>query len=446
MILTAARRPPPGSMHSLLNEQRDGWSSRPDRRAPTRGAVWFALAVAALSILAWYMVVMRARPGFIGDEEYHAPTIAALAQGDWGPSRHRSMTPAYHYLASFVAHWWSADLSVLRGFNVVIGLLTLMAFHFAARGRNAPYRAYDVLRFAWHPILLPLWALVYTDVLSLLLVLAALALNLRRWHILAAVALIAATLVRQSNAVWLAMFAALAVLDAPPINWNPRGLAGRIARTWPRWLPYVVGGLLTITLAVSGILKVIPRSENGPRFNPAQLYLFFLLLAVWWAPAWIPAFVAYWRRDYLRQLLRPWPCTLTVAAVALVALLYANPHKWNVDPTFIRNWPLHTIAQHAWLRLPLGLVLVAFGVTVVQRAWSNPHRVTLAVIFVFTLLFLGPQYLVDPRYYIVSYALLDLFFPWTPAEQRRLAGWYLLCSVAVASLIAIRPAGTCSIW
>src|SRR3546814_11420877 len=85
------------------------------------------------------------------------------------------------------------------------------------------------------PFLFPYYFLVYTDVLSWLLVLCALLATLERRHVLAALALALSIGVRQNNVVWAGFMPLLALWPTlQEAGWSPWRRAGEVARVaWP---------------------------------------------------------------------------------------------------------------------------------------------------------------------------------------------------------------------
>jgi hypothetical protein len=98
------------------------------------------------------------------------------------------MPPTYHLLASLPARLVGSDLWMLRGFNVLLAVASIVLQHTAARAYHANYGPSHLLRYAWNPLLLPLWALVYTDLAALVGILLALHFQVRRRLTWAAVA------------------------------------------------------------------------------------------------------------------------------------------------------------------------------------------------------------------------------------------------------------------
>jgi len=411
-----------------------------------------ALGVAILGLVAWYVVLNISRPELVADEVYHADVIRELAEGDWSATQALPMLPTFHLLASLPARVLGDSLWVLRGFNTALGIAGVLLLYAAGRAATGTSGPRQLLRFAWNPLLLPLWVLVYTDLAALVCVVAALNFHLRRRYPVAAIALVLACLIRQSSVVWVAMFAAWGVMELWPKHAGGadllRGNAAAVLRRalavyWPYLAAFVVGcGLLVLTGRLAGHVSI----ENRPRLNPAQYYMFALTAALLWAPAWLAHFASLWPRLFEPAFLRPWLCAAAVAAVGVLELAFRNPHPWNVDLEYLRNWPLLAMMKYATARYLAAVCIVAFAATVVHMVWTSERRRTLGLIWVFTLLFLGGHYLVDPRYYVIPLVLLDFYTTFTPGRARGVTVWYLLITLALAGVMVIRPGGWSGVW
>lgn len=408
-------------------------TSRPTGMSP------LMLVPALAAPAAWFVLLTIARPDLVGDEVYHVPAIRALAEGNWGPARTLPMPPTYHMLAALWVRLTGGELWILRAFNALLSGLTLTVFGWAAVRHDPDGAAHRLWRLASNPLVGPLWVLAYTDAAALLGVAFALAFFARRQHTWAAAGFLLAGLTRQPNILWLAAFAALAAVH--PRGDRSAGPRGRptvlVRRLWPYALALAAAAVLLTRIAPTGP----PLVENQPRFNPAQFYLFGLTGALLIAPVWLPAVVTLWRRWLERAFLRPWICAVAIAAVGLLELAFRNPHPWNVDLNYLRNWPLLAMTKYTAARYVAAVVLVAFVPTAVSLAWTSPQRTALAIVAGATLVFLAAHYLVDPRYYMVPVVLLDFWSTPAARRARQLTIWYVLLSAALAAFIVWQPGG-----
>ncbi len=384
------------------------------------------LGCAVAGVILWSLLLTGLHPTWIGDETYYVPAVRELLAGRTEAVARLSITPTYLYLAAGAASVLGTSLWSLRGLNTGLAVLALCAGYAAVRGRDPETAAGRLAALALHPLLVPLWALFYTDMPALAALLTAVAAQQRGRHALSAAAGLAAVLIRQSNLTWLAYLLASAVTTPP------RGLR----RGWP----YVLALAAAAGLGATGVLRVLPNLDNGPRVNPAQGYLFLLTAAVLWLPHWGPTLVRA-LPALLPRLAQPAVAAATVIVAALLALGFTNPHPWNTDLSFLRNWPLVALERWPGLRVAAALVVMAFVVTQVRRWRSSGRRRELGLLWLFSILFLAPQWLVDWRYHAPPLVLIDLGSGGAAATWWRLSAWYGILAAGVAAYVLLRPGG-----
>jgi alpha-1,2-glucosyltransferase len=404
------------------------------------GVLWLAIA----SIVLYFLALTIFNNGPIADEEYHLRGVRWFCDGHWRPPDFLPMLPGYHVLAAVPARVFGTQLVVLRAFNTLLAIGTILLVHRVLRVMNRPNPDDALLHFAWNPLLLPFMALVYTDLPAMLCLVGAVYLHVRRRFVLSAVALLAACLLRQSNVVWVAFMAVWAIvelrqeLSADSASQSTAGLGGFLRRAVLRVWPHLALGLLAAAFfLIHGQATLGDVRLNSPAVNVAQLYLFALFVALLWAPVWVHCLRSEWRTLYRSALMRPLVWALLTAAAAFLMLNFDNPHPWNEDLRDLRNWPLVTMSSSLGARL-IGVLLIVAAIPIVVRfTWRQPHRRMLAVVWLFSFLFLLPQWLAEPRYYIVPVFLLNLFAAYTPSQARRVTVWYGATGAATATVTCI---------
>ncbi len=423
------------------------WPAGAARGGPDRaGRVGLVLALA--SLLLWYGLVGLRRPTPLGDEHYHYPAVLALARGDWEPVRALPMPPTYHLLAAGVVRLLGPHLAVVRGLSLVMGLAAVLLLWAAARRLCPRLAPWLPLLLAWNPLLLPYWALVYTDPVALVALLAALNLHLRHHRVGAGLALLAACAVRQTNVVWVAFFLAWEFFGD-----DPAGTAGgviaalcralapaRLRRLWPYFLA-AAGGLVIWWRAPAGTTYVAVVTTG---YNPAQLVMLGLMAALLWAPCWCTQLADWWPRGLAQHLLRPTRLAALTAAAGVLMVTFRNPHPWNLDLSFLRNWPLYALTHSFACRAVVAPLIVVSVLGLVWGARRDTRCASLALLALFTLVFVLPHYLVDPRYYVFPFVLTDLLVTRGARQLRQQLAWYALLTIGVGLFIVGRSGG--GVW
>lgn len=399
----------------------------------------FALLLSVFLLLGWYGLVSTMLPRPLGDENHYQPTICDLVRGDRSSLHVHSITPTWLVACGELAKLSGTSLANLRGIATATGVITLLILAGACWTRDPDTAPGRFACIALHPLLVQMWVLFYSDLPALAAVLlAAWAAHGRRHGWAAAAGLLAVT-IRQSNLVWLVMFAVLAGEDA----WQRAGGAARPAarRVLVAMLPYGLAVFSALLLVKLGWLRIMPDPYNGPRFNPAQFYLFGLTAAVLWAPEWVPVLWRAWSAEVSPRLARGLFCTGLTALVALLATAFVNPNGGNGDLQWLRNRPLVAMDQQPLICVSAVLLLVFFSATWVATAWHSSQCRRLAIWLVFSLLFLGPHFLVEPRYYITPFVLAEFYAERPAAAWDRLAGWYGCLSIGVVLYMLLYPGG-----
>ena len=168
------------------------------------------------SVVLFFVALSLLNPNPIVDEGLHLRVIQQFAGGDRSMPSFLPMLPTYHALLAGPARLFGANLFVARACNMILGLLTIMLFAAVVKRHGAKGGGEAVLHFTWSPILFPFLVLVYTEVGSMLCLVAALHLQLRQRFAASAGVLFVAILVRQSNLVWVLFLAVWAVVEAWP--------------------------------------------------------------------------------------------------------------------------------------------------------------------------------------------------------------------------------------
>ncbi len=412
-------------------------------------ALWLAIASVVLYFFA--LTGFNDRP--IADESHHLRGIRWFCDGNWQLPGFLPMLPGYHVLASLPARLFGPGLLVARAFTVLMGIAATLLVHGILKRTNQPHPADTLLHFAWNPLLFPFMALAYTDLPAVLCLVAAVYLHVRQRFALSALPLLFACLIRQSNVVWVAFMGAWAVIEL----WEQRAAdtqpeetprLGRLFRSAvPRIWPHITLGVLAVGFFVGqGGVTVGRLRFNQPGVNPAQFYLFALFVIVLWAPLWLSCVRTEWRTLYQAALTRPSICALAAAGVLALVFNFQNLHPWNQGLSHLRNWPLVGMSSSLTLRVLLVLCIAGVAPLVVRFTRSQPRRRMLAAVWLFSFLFLLPQPLADPRYYIIPVLFLNLFARYPASQARRLTIWYGLISVAAATVACVWGHPTGGLW
>lgn len=389
------------------------------------------------------------------------------------------MFPGYHLLVAAMTAFAGPSLTACRSASTILTTASLLlaariVSHLRIDGPFSPPASPAALRdreflpsdkssptacvgpilcIASNPFWLPFAALVYTENAALPLLLAALLFTLRRRPIVAAILLAASCFIRQSNAVWSLLFLVLIGIDA----WRRRELAScstepreqwaaaahvALRRGWP-FLLLIVAVVALSAFRPEALQSNIP--ENQPRLNRAQYYCFALSLILLAVPVGL-LHLRDFGQTLRTHLFKPLLPAAAIAAAGVLEVAFVNPHPWNGDLNYLRNWPLVYMSLNSLLRFALSLLIVISVVAAAIWIRRQTRRAELLAVLASSLIYLAPHALVDPRYYIAPTLLFALFADFSPAERRLSLAWNVGLNAAVCAFILARGSAEGGIW
>jgi len=400
-------------------------------RAPAATIVTaFLLGVA----YAWAVAVSFDAP-LRGDEIYHYLQVHLFREGDFRVlDRYLTTIPGFHVLVASLESLFGVDSpGAARTINAGFGLVAAAGFH-ALRERLWPGTAtVATAQFLALPILVPLFFLVYTDVLALALLLWALVATRASRHVLSALLLTALVLVRQHDVVWAAFAAALALATWPQA-WHAAHRRDAAMTAMPYALPVIV------FLGFWAWNGSISLSAEQAQLHPLTLRLGNPLFALLLAGLLLPLHVMAGLGDFARAASgRPW--LLLLPLLLFTAYWWGfhadNPYNTALPDLIPRNGLLMRMdGDPAW-RFGAGIVIVlaAAGLGATRL---RPQGAVL--LYPFAALFLAASWLIEQRYALVPIVLWLAFREHRDVriEWATFALWFLLAVLAFAGIHAGR--------
>jgi alpha-1,2-glucosyltransferase len=381
------------------------------------------------------LVAMR-HVGVFTDELNHYSQIVLFRRGDFRVyTDYLTTIPGYHAIVAAILWVFRAEsLDAARLVNVAFALIGIAGFHSLRRHLWPGTETIATAQLLVLPILVPLFFLVYTDMLALALIVWAAFATLKERHWISALLITALVGVRQNEVVWAGF---LAVMAAWPL-WSERGM-----QAWrtiaARVLPYCV--------PVAGFLGFwwwngsISLSHEQAAVHPdLSLHAGNLFCALFLAGVLLPMHAIAGLRDFVdRTKQRPW-------LIAVPLLLFAafwfgfradNPFNALFPDYYIRNGFLLAIDTQPWLRALVGavVVLAACGL-----AFTRLRPAYAAWMYPFAALFLAASWLIEQRYALVPLVLWLAFreHRGRAIEFATMALWFALAVWLFRGMIAVR--------
>lgn len=430
-------------------------SAQEDRRE-TREILPSSSAVGAAVIAGVFLMALLTihTESFFGDEGFHMAQLERFLAGNFSIHGELTMLPGYHAIL-FAAAWGTNlhSLNFFRFVTLIISLLSVAIFRAILRQTSTPWSGTRTLQYAFLPILFPFFILVYTDVASILFILLALFLHVRRQYALAALAGIVSMFMRQNNIVWLFFFFLLFIAEEWPciIKMLPKPL-----RLLPRMRElrqkftcrvrppafilaasvFALGALLFIAFVLwnHGIAIGDKSAHPFPAVHTGNIFFalflsFFLFLPLHLRN--VPDIVRGLRRSRFL-----WPAI--VVLFLLYMLTFKNDHGYNQgwDSVFIRNRILMYMTGVAWLK---AMAFVAIAWAFVSFSVTTLARRSYWLLYPITILYLLPSWLIEQRYYCIPFALFLLFRKSrSQAFETWFAGYGVVCTILLFIPIALR--------
>jgi len=336
----------------------------------------------AIAILIAAFVYMADAPLLV-DERPHLAQIQAFHEGDFTLKPDVTTIPGFHYLLFGISR--ASGLEGKIGLRCIAFMFSILAVFIYWKLSKKP------LPFLFLPLLFPFFFLLYTDVLTLVFILLGFLLVQRKQYNLAALAAIAAILVRQSAIVWL-VFLLIQAYAREQLS-----IAESVKKYW----------LFLVGILGFGIFVILNRGVSIGDFaaHPAfQIHLgnvYFLLFLCCFL--FLPSIVD--RRTEVIAQLRRWP--LLLAFFLLYIFTFQNTHPYNVDWThyFIRNWLLVFFTQSIVHKV---IFFIPVAIAILYLCATRLREKAFYALYPLTLLYLVPSWLIESRYYIPPITLFLL--------------------------------------
>jgi hypothetical protein len=285
----------------------------------------------------------------------------------------------------------------MRAMGLLFGVLAASAFYGIRKrlGDANALRSAALLFFL--PILYPYYFLIYTDVLSLALVLCALWATLQNRHTLSAMVLTAAVLVRQNNVAWAALLPALVLWPKVRELTTTHSMPRLLRLTAPYAVPVLIFAIYWAWNGTISLSKTVASVHPDLTLHAGNLY-YALLLCL----ALFPVEIGKGAKEfYTMALRRRWLFLIPIVFVAF-ANVRGSPDNYAGENYFIHNAVVSSIRHHGWARwlFAFSTAFAACGVSrtrfLLPQGW---------LIYPTAVFYLCSSWLIEGRYAIVPLAI-----------------------------------------
>ncbi len=390
---------------------------------------WLCL-LPVLTVLLFAFWLMADGPLLV-DEIYHYWQIERFCEGKLEVHEDLTNIPGYHVVAATLAMFsGSCDVGRIRGINFLFGLVSIVLFHLCARTLDPGGAVWKTLQFSFLPVLFPFFFLIYTDVFALLLVLGAFLLCLKRRATSSGLVAVLSILVKQTNVAWLGLLFLWKYLDDHGLAVDRKRLVAHLRQCWMMVLGFTS---FAVFVVVNRGVALGDRSMH-PLDRPHAENLWVLLFLLFFL--FLPHLLAHVRDGVALLRRRPYILLVLGALCVLYMLTMIADHPYNNEAAdyCLRNGLLKFFLSNPAYKLAF---FIPVACSLLFLAVSPPLTKSLWTIHAFTVLYLAPAWLVEPRYYIIPFSLFIL--------ARRRAHWgvelaqtVLWLALSLSLLAAIR--------
>lgn len=391
------------------------------------------VAIAILIITAILGFLLIPDTNIYVDELVHHDVAQSFCHLKPSISPNLTNIPAYHALLGGVCYLgsWIAPLDSLasmRIISLIFSLLGVYIFYLIASELKHKNPGLKTLQFFFLPIALPFYFLVYTDIPALTIVLAAFYLVLKKHYHWAGVLATLSVAFRQNNIVWLMWLAFFIFLTEvwPKINFKT--LWRYLKQVWV----FVLGAVAFAGFLYwnGGISLAKAEEWAHPSFSLYLGNVYLMLLTF---------IIIFWplELDLVKKLKQLWKNKWRLGGFVLTSLSlffvyqnsFTNSHPYNQHTFALHNLILVKMVENPTLKLVAFVPIILAILILFTRRLRQPKY---SWFYLFSVLFVLPSWLIEPRYFFLPFALYLLFREKaSPQAEWRLIVWEVILALSL---------------
>ncbi len=351
------------------------------------------------------------RTSFLVDEGDHSKTISEIATSQVNEETfsRNAQLPGYYFLMSIFYYLGINSLSGLRFVQLIISLLCIFVFMWSLKTRGQKEKYIKTWQLLTFPYLSIFFVLVYTDVLSLLLVLFCFALMRRKHFFLSAITGLLSILVRQNNVICLLYFCLYHFLENYGFNIKFQKYIFYIKDVFWFVLPL---GFTAIFLYINKGAALANSYASPLSFHVENIFFFLFSVTL----LFLPQVIFNLKKIIFLVIKKPWLILFLVGLGVVYFTWFKADNFFNSQHYnyHLRNLLLNTMKLSLLLNL---LFLVTALVGFLYLLTIKLETQFLLLFFGFSIVFLGTSWLIEERYLIIPFVFLLLF---KPVENRKI--------------------------
>lgn len=371
---------------------------------------YFIIALIIISSLVSFTLISKQK-SMLSDEPHNRLVIEGFVKNNYQNQGILTQTPGYHLFVAFIIKLTKMNnLIFMRFVSVIIGLFSALVVFNISKIINKKSPRIKTLQFFFFPIIFPFFFLVYSDTLSLLLILMALYCLLLKKYKLSGIFGILGTTVRQNNIIWLVFFCLYILFDKYPtlINIKQKKINFQFLKQYLHdiWM-FIVGFILFITFVIlnKGV-TMGDKSMHPISFHMGNIYFVLFLFFIFFLPLNISNF-----KKIIELIKKKKSIIFLIILIFIFSIsTFVNNHPYNASGgvfwKFLRNRTLFYVTSTS-------LTKIFFFLTVIYSILSlwvtKLNKKVYYLVYPISFLFLSPSWLIEQRYYFIPFALFILF-------------------------------------
>lgn len=364
----------------------------------------FLILLCLLSVLWGWKQVYQHK--MILDEKDHYSQIEMFYNGDYslyarpGETTPKNATfPGFHLIAAYFAKIIGyCSPEIIRIFNIIAGILSLIAAYFIARELCGPDIAFiRAMQVLFLPILFSFSFLIYTESLSLLMLLIAFFACIKKRPVIAGVFAFIAVMIRQNNIVFVLFLIAYNYVSEYSYTISLEKIKKHLLSSWMYILTCV--SFLVFAIINKGVAL---NKDHCITFSMGNVLFSLFLCLVLFIPVHISG-----KKNIEKWITKNRKWFIFITLITIIAVFLYNPsHRYNRIPWLLRNEILNWLVYGFYNRIVFTSCVLISIFSLVSLKFSQKEGYLL---YPFWFLILFPHLLVEPRYYIVPFVMLILF-------------------------------------
>ena len=355
-----------------------------------------------LFILALSFIYIRDK-GIMGDEGSYYNQAQDFMKRNFKLNHDFSTLPGY---PAFLAVWGSifsvTSIAGMRMFNLILSVFSIFVFLLLTKKVNGELSLVRTIQYCFFPIIFPFFFLIYTDIFSLLLVLFAFYLLLKKKYDLAGIISILSIFVRQNNIIWLLFMCAYIYYENYKFTFNITSL-----KNWlKKCSVFIVGIIIFIAFIIMNKGFAVGDKGAHPAFSFHLGNVFFILFLFFFL--FLPLNISNFKK-IISLIRKNKKIIILILGIFLICIFsFKNSHPYNSSDLtfFLRNRLLAYFTANTFRKVLFAMPIIYSVLSIIV---TKLKRKSFYFIYPFALLYLLPSWLIEQRYYIIPFVLFMLF-------------------------------------